>query len=256
MCDGDVRPQSRVLVKGNTEEVMLCSPHCFFIYYSSLRNPKSVEPMVSVTDAATGSLIPATTASYLYGVDAQGRATIQALADAASASQRQQQAGGSVLGWEALRNKELATRCGFCDRAVYFEDACLVTAGETTHTCGCCPMCGLGVAARLQKDIEMEARDALTGEAIQVKTLNGSIASLEPPTAVAWAGQKNAPDGTMVSAGCFKQAFFVSEVSLKTWLDKHPTATGRMTTIGQALAAKMKLTPEQIANACKIGECK
>ena len=28
-----------------------------------------------------------------------------------------------------------------------------------------------------------------------------------------------------------------------------------MITIHQALAAKMKLTPEQIRNACKIGEC-
>jgi hypothetical protein len=256
MCDGDAGPASRVVVKGQTEQVILCSPHCFFIYYSSLRDPKSVEPMVRVTDAAGGELIAATTASYLYGLDQRGRPTIRAFAEPDAAGAERRHSGGSVLTWEGLRGKELATRCGFCDRVVYPEDACVVTVAETTRTYGCCVMCGLGVAARLRKDIEVEAKDALTGEVIKVKTLNGSVASLEPTTAVAWAGQKKAPDGTMVSAGCFKQAFFVNEANLKKWLEAHPRATGRMTTIGQALAAKMKMTPEQIASACKIGECK
>jgi len=60
----------------------------------------------------------------------------------------------------------------------------------------------------------------------------------------------------MVSAGCFKQAWFVDEDNLKQWLEAHPTATGRQVSIAQALADKMRLTPEQIANACKVGECK
>jgi hypothetical protein len=32
--------------------------------------------------------------------------------------------------------------------------------------------------------------------------------------------------------------------------------TARQITIAQALADKMKLSPEQISNACKLGECK
>lgn len=116
-------------------------------------------------------------------------------------------------------------------------------------------MCALGVAARLQKDIEVHAKDALTGEAVKVVTLDGKVAALEPKTAVAWAGMKPGPDGKPVSTGCFKQAFFVSEENLKKWVEQHPTATGKEVTIGQALADKMKLTPQQISKACKIGEC-
>ena len=120
---------------------------------------------------------------------------------------------------------------------------------------GCCTHCALGVAARLQKDIEVEARDGLTGEIIRVKTLDGKIASLEPETAVAWFGQKKGPDGKWVSAGCFKQGFFVEQENLKKWLTARPAMTGRQITIAQALADKMKLTPQQIAKACKLGEC-
>jgi hypothetical protein len=114
----------------------------------------------------------------------------------------------------------------------------------------------LGVAARLQKDIEVEAKDAFTGEPIRVKTFDGKIGSLEPSSAVAWFGQKKGPEGQWVSAGCFKQGFFASQDNLKKWLAAHPAATGRQITIAQALADKMKLTPEQIAKACKLGECK
>ncbi len=256
MCDGDVSPKSRVLVKGQAEQVILCSPHCYFIYHSSLKEPAKAEAITSVTDAASGNLIPATTATYLYGLDPKGRPTVAAFADKDAAAKEQQKSPGNMLNWEGLRTKELATRCGFCDRAVYPEDACTVKVAESTQTYGCCVMCGLGVAARLQKDIEMEAKDALTSDAIKVQTLNGSVASLEPKTAVAWAGGKKKEDGTWASTGCFKQAFFVNEANLRAWLEKQPTATGRMVTIGQALTAKMKMTPAQIAGACKLGECK
>lgn len=255
MCDGDIDPGNRVIVKGESEQVALCCPHCFFIYYSSLPQPGKVETITSVTDAASGNLVPATTATYLYSLDQHGRPKIAAYADSEAASKAQQK-GGNLLSWEALRAKEMTTRCGFCDRAMYPEDGCQVKVAGTTHTYGCCVMCGLGVAARLQKDIEVTAKDALTGESILVRTLDGSVGSLDPRTAVAWAGGKKGSDGSWASTGCFKQAFFVNETNLRSWLDKHPTATGRMVTIGQALAAKMKMTPQQIAKACKIGECK
>ena len=80
--------------------------------------------------------------------------------------------------------------------------------------------------------------------------------SLEPPTAVAWAGLRRNAEGKLVSAGCFKQAFFASDANLRKWVERHPTAVGKEITIGAALAKKMKLTPQQISRACKIGECK
>jgi len=257
MCDGDVNAKTKTLVKGQSEQRILCRPHCYFIYLSSMvgANPKAEEAKVSVTDWASGNLAAATAATYLYGLDGKGRPTIKAFADKEAATKEQQASPGILLAWDVLRSKELATRCVFCDRAVYPEDACGVKFG-TTHGYGCCTHCSMGVAARLKQDIEVEAKDGLTGESIQVKTLNGMIASLEPATAIAWFGQKKGLDGKWVSAGCFKQGFFVNEANLQKWLEARPAMTGRQITIAQALADKMKLTPEQIAKACKLGECK
>jgi len=257
MCDGDLNPKTKTVVKGQAEQRVLCSPHCYFIYFSSIvgADPKAEEAKVSVTDWATGNLVAATTATYLYGMDAKGRPTTKAFADKAAATKEQQTNSGNLLGWEVLRSKELATRCAFCDRAVYPEDACGVKFG-TTHGYGCCTHCAIGVAARLKQDIEIESKDGQTGELIRVKTLDGQVASLEPATAIAWFGQKKSPDGKWASAGCFKQGFFVNEDNLNKWLEARPAMTGRQITIAQALADKMKLTPDQIAKACKLGECK
>lgn len=257
MCDGDVNPKTRTVVKGQSEQRMLCGPHCYFIYLSSIvgADSKAEEAKVSVTDWASGQTVAATAASYLYGMDPKGRATVKAFADRDAAAKEQQTSAGNVVSWEMLRSKELATRCAFCDRAVYPEDACGVNCG-TTRAYGCCTHCAIGVAARLKQDIEVEAKDGFSGELIRVTTLDGQVASLEPKTAIAWFGQKQSPDGKWVSAGCFKQGFFVSEANLQKWLDARPAMTGRQITIAQALADKMKLSPEQIAKACKLGECK
>jgi thioredoxin 1 len=257
MCDENVNPKTKTVVKGQSEQRVLCGPHCYFIYFSSIvgADPKAEEAKVSVTDWASGNLVAATAASYLYGMDAKGRPTIKAFTDKEAATKEQQTSSGNLLAWDVLRSKELATRCAFCDRAVYPEDACGVKFG-TTHGHGCCTHCSMGVAARLKQDIEVEAKDGLTGELIRVKTLDGQIASLEPATAIAWFGQKKGPDGKWVSAGCFKQGFFVNEANLQKWLEARPAMTGRQISIAQALADKMKLTSEQIAKACKLGECK
>ncbi len=257
MCDGDVSAKTKTVVKGQSEQRILCSPHCYFIYFSSIvgADAKAEEAKVSVTDWGTGNRVAATGATYLYGMDGKGRPTIKAFADRGAATKEQQANSGNVLGWDVLRSKELATRCAFCDRAVYPEDACGVKFG-TTHGYGCCTHCSMGVAARLKQDIEVEAKDGLTGESIRVKTLDGQIAALEPSSAIAWFGQKKGPDGKWVSAGCFKQGFFINQDNLKKWLDARPTMTGRQISIAQALADKMKLTSEQIAKACKLGECK
>lgn len=257
LCDGDVSAETKTLVTGETEQRILCSPHCYFIYFSSLigADAKVDEAKISVTDWESGKLIPATSASYLYGLDANSRPTVKTFAEKASATKEQQSSPGHLLTWGVLRSKELATRCAFCDRAVYPEDACGVKFG-TTHGYGCCTHCSMGVAARLKQNIEVEAKDGLTGELIRVKTLDGQIASLEPASAIAWFGQKKTAAGKWVSAGCFKQGFFANEANLQEWLDARPAMTGRQITIAQALADKMKLSPEQIAKACKLGECK
>lgn len=257
MCDGDIDARTKVVVKGQSEQRLLCSPHCYFIYFSSIigADPKTEEARVSVTDWSTGQTAPAAKASFLYGMDAKGRPTVKAFASEETATLEQQKSPGNIVSWDLLRSKEMATRCAFCDRAVYPEDACGVKFGST-HGHGCCTHCSMGVAARLKQDIEVEARDGLTGEIIKVKTVDGQIASLEPATATAWFGQVKDPAGKWVSAGCFKQGFFVSEANLQKWLDARPAMTGRQITIAQALADKMKLSPEQIAKACKLGECK
>lgn len=254
MCDGDVNPRTRVTLKTEKGDVHLCSPHCYFITWTSLTDKAGVHERAQVTDWATGKPVAAMAATYLIGQDDHHRPTVKAFAEKAAAENEMRSAGGNLADWKALEEKEVANRCGFCDRAVYPEDASRVKV-ETVSTWGCCPMCALGVAARMQSDIEVEQKDALTGEMIHVVTLSGSVASLEPKTAVAWAGQKKGLDGRMVSAGCFKQAFFVSADNLKKWVVQHATATGRQITINQALSEKMKLTPEQISKACKIGEC-
>ncbi len=254
LCDGDIHPKTRTVLKTGKGDVAFCSPHCYFITYSSMVETKPALENVTVTDWPAGTLVPAASANYVYGVDAVNRPTVKAFADQAACIAEQQAAGGNVVEWSALQDKELATRCGFCDRAVYPEDACAVNV-EGLRTWGCCTMCALGVAARLQKDIEVTAKDALTGEALVVKTFGGHVAELNPASMVAWAGSRKDAEGKVVSTGCFKQAFFANEANLKTWVDAHPAATGRMVTIEQALTEKMKLTPQQISKACKIGEC-
>ncbi len=254
MCDGDIGPGTLVTVSTEKGPVRLCSPHCYFIMYSCLTEDKTgFEKKVSLTDWATGEPVAASEAMYLYGLDGRtGRPIIKAFTDKIRPDQAA--SGGIVINWQALQDKELTNRCGFCDRSCYPQDAAAVIAGGI-HTYGCCSHCALGVAARTGLDIEVHERDRLNGEPITVRTLNGKVASLEPPTAIAWFGQRKKPDGTLGSAGCFHQGFFVTLENLKKWVDRNPHETGRMITIHQALANKMKLSPEQIQKACKIGEC-
>src|ERR1035437_10252702 len=79
MCDGDVNAKTKTVVNGQSEERVLCGPHCYFIYYSSIvgADPKAEEAKVSVTDWASGKVLAATTASYVYGMDPKGRATVK-----------------------------------------------------------------------------------------------------------------------------------------------------------------------------------
>lgn len=256
MCEGDIPANSRVAVASDKGEVVLCSPHCYFIMYSCLTQDKTdFEQKVTVTDFASGKAIPAATGVYLFGLDEKtGRHFVKAFADRGAAAKERQSAGGSLVGLAALQSQELSWRCGFCDRAAYPEDAALVKA-DGVHTWGCCSHCAMGVAARTGTNLEVHERDRLTGEPVIVKTLDGYIASIEPSTAVAWFGMTKNSEGKWVSAGCFHQGFFTSEANLKKWLEAHPGETGKMISIDQALGDKMVLTPQQISKACKVGEC-
>jgi thioredoxin 1 len=256
MCDGDIDPHTSVVVRTEKGDVHLCGPHCYFIMYSCLTEDKAgFEAKVSVTDAASGALVPALQATYLVALDEQtARPSIYAYATREAATAARQSSGGSLLSFAALRESELSHRCGFCDRACYPQDAAQVLI-DGVYTWGCCSHCALGVAARTGKDIEVRERDRLTGEPVVVRTVDGSVASLEPATAVAWFGQRRKPDGTWASAGCFHQGFFRTADNLKKWVEQNPRETGRLISIQQALTDKIKLTPQQIAKACKIGEC-
>ncbi len=256
MCDGDINPKTLVTVQTDKGPVRLCCPHCYFIMYSCLTEDKAgFEDKVSVTDWAADKPMPAASAIYLYALDSHtGRPTVEAFADTEEARAERETSGGNIIDWAMLQEKELAARCGFCDRAVYPEDAAVVRAAGV-YTWGCCSHCALGVAARTGLDIEVNEHDRLTGEEIVVKTLNGSVASVEPATAVAWFGQRQKADGTWGSAGCFHQGFFINAENLKKWVEQNPYETGRLISISQALADKMKLSAEQIKKACKIGEC-
>jgi len=256
MCDGDIETKTLVTVQTDKGEVQLCGPHCYFIMYSCLTEDKTdFEKKVSVTDWATGKAVAATEAVFVYGQDeTTGRPWIKAFANKDEALKERTANGGNILGLGALQEKELSHRCGFCERAVYPEDAASVKVSGV-QTWGCCSHCALGVAARTGNDIEVHEKDRLTGDAIVVKTLGGQLASLEPASAVAWFGQRQKPDGTWGSAGCFHQGFFVNADNLKKWVEQNPFETGKLISIREALASKMKLSPEQISKACKIGQC-
>ena len=234
----------------------LCSPHCYFIMESCLLDKSSIAE-VWATDFASGERVPFAQAAWLYGADERGRPTIKAFASREAAQAEMRASGGSILALDAVREREYSVRCGFCDRVMYMQDngsAVQVIGGPKTY--GCCPHCALGVAARLGKDIIVESKDPVSGERIRVETFDGRIKSLDPPTAVAWFGQRKRPDGTFVSAGCFHQWNFANPENLRKWINSHLLETGRIYPIAKALEDKMKLSPEQIKKACKIGECR
>lgn len=256
MCDGALDPKTTVSVNTAKGTVKLCSPHCYFIMFSCLlEDTTGFDKKVSIADFVEGKLIPAANASYLYGRDEKtGRPWIKAFTAKTSAEKERATSGGSIVSWNLLKNAELSHRCGFCDRAVYPEDAARVRA-DGLFTWGCCSHCALGVAVRTGKDIEVIQPDRLTGKPVVVKTFNGFIQSIDPPQSVAWFGQKKGPDSKFGSAGCFHQGFFTSEANLRTWSNANPQELGKLISIDEALNDKMKLTETQIRKACKIGEC-
>ncbi|MHC4608114.1 MAG: organomercurial lyase [Planctomycetota bacterium] len=257
MCERDIDGKIKVTIRSRSGGLThLCSPHCYFIMESCLLDKSSVAS-VAATDHASRHPVPFAEAVWLCGADESGRPTVKAFATSGAAQSEMHSSGGSVLALDALREKEYSVRCGFCDRAMYPQDngsTVQVVGGPKTH--GCCPHCALGVVARLGKDIIVENNDPVTGGRIRIETFDGRVKSLDPPTAVAWFGQRKKPDGTFKSAGCFHQWNFTSVANLRKWLETHPRETGRLITIHQALAAKMKMSPEKMKKACKIGECK
>ncbi len=256
MCDGTVAAESKATVPTEKGPVNLCSAHHLFVMLSCLeKDAEATEQAATLADASTGKMIPATSATYLYGMDEKtGRPTVKAFADRAEADKARAAEGGSIVGYDVLKRKELATRCGFCDRSVYPEDVALVKM-DGVFSYGCCAHCAMGCAARAGKDIEVHQPDGLTGEPVVVKTLGGYVSSIEPRTAVAWYGKRKNAAGKFVSAGCYHQGFFVNEDNLRKWAEQHPLATGEAITIEQSLRDKLKMSPAQIQKACKVGEC-
>ncbi len=256
MCDGTVDEKSKVTVPTEKGPVNLCSAHHYFVMLSCLQKDlEATEKAATIADAASGKMIPATSAMYLYGVEEKaGRPTVRAFADRAEADKARAVEGGCIVGYDVLKRKELASRCGFCDRSVYPENVALVKV-DGVYSYGCCAHCAMGCAARTAKDIEVHQPDGLTGEPVIVKTLGGYVSSIEPGTAVAWYGKRKNAVGKFSSAGCYHQGFFVNEETLRKWAEQHPLETGEAITIEQSLQDKLKMSPAQIQKACKIGEC-
>jgi len=193
MCDADIESKTLATVQTDKGPVRLCSLHCYFIMYSCLTEDKTgFEKKVSVSDWSTGNLIPAVSATYLCAFDQKGRPVVKAFADKEQGQIEQKTSGGNIVTWTLLQEKELAARCGFCDRAVYPEDAAVVRVAGV-YTWGCCSHCAMGVAARTGLDIEVHEHDRLTGEPIVVKTFSGSVASIDQAAAVAWIGSRCLP---------------------------------------------------------------
>lgn len=253
LCDDDIAPATRTVMTTDAGEVAFCSPHCYIITFASLTATDKSHDSARVTVDASTDLAPVVTASYVRKV-VDGRPAIRAFATEEAAKAEQEQSGGDLLNWQELLQDETSTCCAFCDRPVYPIDASSVAVADE-NVAACCVMCALGVAARSGKDIEVTTKDSLTGETVRVKTAGGHVQGMEPPSAVAWAGCRKSADGKTVSTGCFKQAFFANAENLRAWVEEHPTATGRQVTMEEALAAKMSLSVDQIAKACKIGEC-
>lgn len=269
MCDGTIPSNSLVVVKTDKGDVRLCGMHHYFVMYSCLTEDRTgFEKKVTVADCTGSSLIPVADAVYVYTQEAKtGRPVIRAFADRTAAGKEITDGSGTLLSLAELQAKELKYKCGFCDRAVYEADSTRVAVIEMQSGCcgskavaaewlkACCPMCALGISAKLQKDIEMTQKDALTGEDVLVRTADLKLAWRTPTTAVAWYGQRSSKDGKPVSAGCFHQQLFATPDNLKKWVEANPLETGEQISIARALADKIALTPEQIAKACKIGEC-
>jgi thioredoxin 1 len=255
MCDGDVGPK-KVTVHTEKGDVSLCSMHHLFVMLSCLQKDiEATEASARVSDILSDGMLPVMSTVYLYGVDeTTGRPWVRAFADRAAAEKDRTQSGGSIVSYAVLKAKELSARCGFCDRSVYPEDVAVVKI-DGVHSWGCCAHCATGVASRTGKDIEVHERDRLTGEPVVVRTLGGYVSAIEPAGAVAWYGLRKKPDGAFGSAGCFHQGFFVSTENLRKWVEQQPLETGKQITIDQSLADKMAMTPQQIAKACKVGEC-
>ncbi len=256
MCDGTLAANAAVTVPGDKGTVQMCGLHHYFVMLSCLQQEVAeTEAKATVAAADTGQPVALRQATYLVGsAEDTGRPWIEAYADRPAAETARAAKGGSLVGYEVLKRQELATRCGFCDRSMYVQDGAIVKI-EGVHSFGCCAHCSMGVAARMQRDIEVHEQDRLTGEPVVVKTFGGYVVSVEPPTAVAWYGKKPGAGGNWGSAGCFHQGFFVNQENLRKWLAANPLQRGEQISIDQSLADKLKMSPEQIAKACKIGEC-
>jgi len=196
---------------------------------------------------------PISEAAFLSGEDeTTGRPWIKAFAtrDAAVANVRRR---GNVLAPGALRKRNCPTVAGSASERV-------IPRMHPSHRGRRRAYVGLllplrtSVAARTGKNIEVREKDRPDKTTIAVKTLDGRVASLEPATASR--GSASGPNPTApghrpdASPGLLHQRRQSQEMG-----GAESYETGRLISISQALADKMKLSPEQIQKACKIGEC-
>jgi hypothetical protein len=250
VCDRQAPVETRVLVRrSQLEPLILCAPHCFFVYFSSLPERKEVLDCTLVTDGVGRNFVPLKSAFFVEEANLKKKLIIPAFADRDNAWKAQQKYGGRIEGWNVMLDQEMAHRCDLCQRAVYREDAGVLSRGEIRRF-GCCALCTLGLAAQTQLPVVAEIKDACDGQRVKIKIERGQLIAAEPKTAMAWAGEKKSPSDSLPLSGDFKQAWFVNEANLRNWIQEHPTVTGKPIALSEAVAAAMILTKEQIIQTC------
>jgi hypothetical protein len=251
VCDGEIPARTAVISRYKNEPAWLCTVHCYFVFYTSLTTAGDVDDKTKVVDWSSGKPIQLAAAIYIHGKDEKNRRTLKAFSDRDDASRETKEHGGNFAGWNVIQERELATRCELCARAVYPEDACSVQSGEQRRF-ACSPLCAFALIPATPGEAEMEFKDALTGDPVRIKLSNGVISSMQPGTWVAWTRDLPTDRATFPLDGRFGLACFLNENDLKQWTAKHALVTGRQIGLPEALDMIKKVDSKQIGASRRL----
>ena len=99
-----------------------------------------------------------------------------------------------------------------------------------------CAIDAVGIAAMFGEAIDVSSEDPITGDQVSVRLTPRGDAEWGPPAAVVVAGAIPG-EGDSCQACCPVLNFFASPETAEHWLEQHPEARGRVTSIPEAAAA-------------------
>lgn len=99
-----------------------------------------------------------------------------------------------------------------------------------------CAIDALGIAAMLDRPIEIRSRDPISGSEIHVHASPVGVTACRPETAVVLAGS-SCGDGPSFCGCCEVLNFFESTRSARRYLREHPELAGMPITLDEAAAA-------------------